>query len=88
MDDIPNNLENSFQPTHTPERTSQTFGYNQEKSFLTSALSHDKTSLSEVFQRIKIAGDFQDLSHIEDLEESVAPLMRALVIREKYYLYF
>jgi hypothetical protein len=81
-------LENSFQPVQTPERTNRSFGLNEQQSFLTSALSHDKTSLSEAFQRIKIAGDFQDLSHIEDLEESVAPLIRALVIREKYDLYF
>ena len=45
--------------------------------------STDKTSLKEAFQRIKIAGDFQDMSHIEDLEDAVGPLLRAMVIREK-----
>lgn len=45
--------------------------------------SMDKSSLKEAFQRIKIAGDFQDMSHIEDLEDAVGPLLRAMVIREK-----
>ena len=46
--------------------------------------STDKASLKEAFQRIKIAGDFNDMSHIEDLEEAVGPLLRAMVIREKF----
>ncbi|CAF4182503.1 unnamed protein product, partial [Didymodactylos carnosus] len=41
----------------------------------------------EAFQRIKIAGDFHDMSHIEDLGDSVGPLLRALVIREKYMIF-
>lgn len=45
---------------------------------------YDKASLREAFQRIKIAGDFDDTSHIEDLEDAVGPLLRAMVIREKY----
>ncbi len=45
---------------------------------------HEKSSLGESFQRIKIAGDFNDMSHIEDLEDAVGPLLRAMVIREKY----
>ena len=77
--------ENLFQPVLSPEQTSQSYRYKDQQSYLTSALSQDKTSLNETFQRIKIAGDFQDLSHIEDLEESVGPLLRALIIREKYY---
>jgi len=81
---IDNISENIFQPVITPEKIDQQFGYEQQPSYLTSALSNDKTSLTETFQRIKIAGDFQDMSHIEDLEESVGPLLRALVIREKY----
>lgn len=52
---------------------------------LSSSLSQERASSNEVFQRIKIAGDFNDLSHVEDLEDSVAPLLRALVIREKYF---
>ncbi len=87
-DEVPSNLSNSFQAIQTPDRTSQSLGLNQQESYLTSALSQDKASLTEVFQRIKIAGDFQDLSHIEDLEESVAPLLRALIIREKYDFHF
>lgn len=50
-------------------------------------LSMDKTSVKEAFQRIKIAGDFQDMSHIEDLEDAVGPLLRAMVIREKYMIF-
>ncbi|CAF0860039.1 unnamed protein product [Didymodactylos carnosus] len=41
----------------------------------------------ETFQRITIAGDFHDMSHIEDLDEAVGPLLRALVIREKYMIF-
>ncbi len=85
---IDNISENIFQPVITPEQINKQFGYEQQPSYLTSALSNDKTSLTETFQRIKIAGDFQDMSHIEDLEESVGPLLRALVIREKYQLNF
>ncbi|CAF2480562.1 unnamed protein product [Rotaria sp. Silwood2] len=48
---------------------------------------YDKASLREVFQRIKIAGDFEDMSHIEDLEDAVGPLLRAMVIREKYMIF-
>lgn len=44
---------------------------------------NEKANLREEFQRIKIAGDLQDMSHIEDLEEVVGPLLRAMVIREK-----
>lgn len=44
---------------------------------------HEKSTLREAFQRIKIAGDFHDMSHIEDLEDAVGPLLRAMVIREK-----
>ena len=84
VDDVPSNLSNSFQAIQTPERASRSIGFDQQQSFLTSALSQDRTSLTEVFQRIKIAGDFHDLSHIEDLEESATPLIRALVVREKY----
>jgi hypothetical protein len=83
---IDNISENIFQPVISPEQTDQSFGYNNEQSYLTSALSHDKISLTESFQRIKIAGDPHDMSHIEDLEEVVGPILRALVTREKYYL--
>ncbi|CAM4860969.1 unnamed protein product [Rotaria socialis] len=48
---------------------------------------YDKSSLREAFQRIKIAGDFDDMSHIEDLEDAVGPLLRAMVIREKYMIF-
>jgi len=85
-DKILNDSENLFQPVHSPEnQIKQTFEYNQPVSFLTTALSRDGTGLQETFQRIKIAGDIHDIFHIEDLDESVTPLLRALVIREKYY---
>jgi hypothetical protein len=81
---IDNITESIFQPVISPEQTNQSFGYHYQQSYLTSALSNDKASLTETFQRIKIAGDVNDMSHIEDLEESVGPLLRALIIREKY----
>lgn len=54
-----------------------------QQSTVLRPFSNDKSSLKEAFQRIKIAGDFQDMSHIEDLEDAVGPLLRAMVIREK-----
>lgn len=84
QDQNPNDTyEDIFRPVISPEQPNYPFGYNQQQSYLSSALSHDKTSLSEAFQRIKISGDVHDMSHIEDLEECVAPLLRALIIREK-----
>jgi hypothetical protein len=83
-DNIAIDPENIFQPIISPEQTKRSFGYKNQQSFLSRALSHDKTSLNEAFQRIKISGNLNDMSHIEDLEESVGPLIRALVIREKY----
>lgn len=80
-----------FQPAISPARThpeNPPFELHQQQSFLTSALSNDRTSLREQFQRIKISGDVHDTSHIEDLEDAVGPLLRALVIREKYFLLF
>ncbi|CAF3381575.1 unnamed protein product [Rotaria socialis] len=88
--DLTTNFQNAFRPTKSPEPTDEMNSaceYHHQQSFLTSSLSHDKTSLNEAFQRIKIAGDFHDMSHIEDLEDSVAPLLRALVIREKYMFF-
>ena len=61
-------------------QTSETPEYHQQHS---KSSFHEKLSLGEAFQRIKIAGDFHDMSHIEDLEDAVGPLLRAMVIREK-----
>ncbi|CAF1202772.1 unnamed protein product [Rotaria sordida] len=89
---IPTDFENSFQSISTSEsidpinQINKSFEYYRQESFLTSSLSHDKTSLREVFQRIKISGDSY-MPYIEDLEDSVAPLLRALVIREKYMFF-
>jgi hypothetical protein len=83
-DNIAIDPENIFQPVISPEQSKRSFGFKNQQSFLSRALSQDKTSLNEAFQRIKISGNLNDMSHIEDLEESVGPLIRALVIREKY----
>ncbi|CAF1205886.1 unnamed protein product [Adineta steineri] len=87
---IEGDADDLFQPVIIPERThlktdtSDSFSYKSQQSFLSGALGDDRTSLRETFQRIKIAGGVQDMSHIEDLDDSVSPLLRALVIREKY----
>ena len=77
-------LQNAFEPTDSARPSHESVGFDWQKSAASHTLSHDRKSLNETFQRIKIAGDFHDLSHIEDLEESIGPLLRALVIREKY----
>lgn len=82
--ELPENFEHAFQSVDSARQSHESSGFDQQKSALGHGLSHDRTCLNEVFQRIKIAGDFHDLSHIEDLEESIGPLLRALVIREKY----
>ncbi len=64
-------------------RSNESLECNQQESF-SIPLIRDKSNLREAFQRIKIAGDCQDMSHIEDLEDAVGPLLRAMVIREKY----
>lgn len=71
----PDKLHPTVQFNETPE-------YHQQHSLPKPPL-HETLSLGETFQRIKIAGDFQDMSHIEDLEDAVGPLLRAMVIREK-----
>ncbi|CAF0820113.1 unnamed protein product [Rotaria sp. Silwood1] len=85
-------LENAFQAIRTPECIASTnqinipSEYNQQVSFLTRSLSHDTTSLREAFQRIKISGE-SEMPYIEDLDDSVTPLLRALIIREKYMFF-
>ena len=76
-------LQHAFQSVDSPRQSHESAGFDHQKSVLSHTLSHDRISLNETFQRIKIAGEFKDLSHIEDLEESIGPLLRALVIREK-----
>lgn len=82
--ELPDNFEHVFQPADSARQSRESHGFDQQKSVLSHGLSHDRTCLNESFQRIKIAGDFRDLSHIEDLEESVGPLLLALSLREKY----
>ena len=81
-----NNLFQGLSPdqAYAGSRTNDAFESQHQKSIPLSA-SYDKTIYREAFQRIKIAGDFLDMSHIEDLEDAVGPLLRAMVIREKYY---
>ncbi|CAF0754118.1 unnamed protein product [Rotaria sp. Silwood1] len=71
---------------HPTPATSELFEHTHRQT-LARASIYDKSSLREVFQRIKIAGDFEDMSHIEDLEDAVGPLLRAMVIREKYMIF-
>lgn len=78
-------LQNAFQPVDSARESHESSGFDHQKSTLSHTLSLERASLNETFQRIKIAGDVRDLSHIEDLEESIGPLLRALVIREKYH---
>ena len=70
--------DQSFSCSHAHEPSE----YSQATSVLR-PFSNDKSTMKEAFQRIKIAGDLQDMSHIEDLEDAVGPLLRAMVIREK-----
>jgi hypothetical protein len=85
---MPTNSENSLFQGLSPEQSypaplpNELSEYNQQKS-LSRPTVPDQSDVREAFQRIKIAGDFQDMSHIEDLEDAVGPLLRAMVIREK-----
>ena len=86
---IPSSTEQKLFQALSPEqsqatsRVNEACEYNQQAS-LPRAPMNDKSSVREAFQRIKIAGDLQDMSHIEDLEDAVGPLLRAMVIREKW----
>jgi hypothetical protein len=85
---IPSSTEQKLFQALSPEqcqsagRINESCEYNQQESIPRASMS-DKSSVRESFQRIKIAGDLQDMSHIEDLEDAVGPLLRAMVIREK-----
>ncbi len=85
---VPLNSENNLFQGLSPEQSYATpepndlSEYNQQQS-LSRPTIPDTSNVREAFQRIKIAGDFQDMSHIEDLEDAVGPLLRAMVIREK-----
>lgn len=54
---------------------------------LTRSISVD-VNLRESFQRIKIARNVQDMIYMEDLQDAVGPLMRALIIRERSIRFF
>lgn len=72
-----------FEAIQSCQHSERPLDFKIQTSFFHNALSSDTKSLAEAFQRIKIAGNLSDMSYIEDLEESVGPLLRALVIREK-----
>ena len=78
-----------FQAILSPEQTggnsqsNEFFQSKAQKSIFNRSLSSDRTSAREVFQRIKIAGNVHDMTHMEDLQDAVSPLIRALIIREK-----
>ena len=59
--------------------------YYQQYSSISRSLSYEKPNAHEAFQRIKIAGNSNDMNNIEDLQESVCALLSALIIREKYF---
>ena len=86
---VQDNNQNEFDSQHifesiqSHQHSERPFEFKIQQSFFHNALSSDTKSLTEAFQRIKIAGNLGDMSYIEDLEESVGPLLRALVIREK-----
>ncbi|UJR10172.1 hypothetical protein I4U23_014388 [Adineta vaga] len=87
---LPTDSGSLFEAIISPDRDhvqNQSQEYNQQKSFLSSGICSERTGLAQTFQRIKISGDFHEMSHIEDLDESVSPLLRALVIREKYMFF-
>ena len=87
---IPAEVEQSIFQAPSPEKpfacshAHDAAEFSQQPAPMLRPFSTDKASLKEAFQRIKIAGDFNDMSHIEDLEEAVGPLLRAMVIREKF----
>ncbi|CAF4996504.1 unnamed protein product [Rotaria sp. Silwood1] len=53
-------------------------------SFVTNVLSNTKHELLNTFKIMKVASDIHDTLFIEDLEDSISPLLRALAIRQKY----
>jgi len=80
-----NSFEALSQEKSYPTTAADELLNNKQQQSITRSSVYDQSSVREAFQRIKIAGDFQDMSHIEDLEDAVGPLLRAMVIREKYY---
>lgn len=85
---MPATVETSLFQALSPEKLHPTIQFNETPEYLPQhsipkTALHEKLSIGETFQRIKIAGDFEDMSHIEDLEDAVGPLLRAMVIREK-----
>ncbi|CAF4023178.1 unnamed protein product [Rotaria sordida] len=84
--------ENTFQIKESSElidsinQTNKTFEVERVETFSTSTSNSNTKIVHNVFQVMKTAGDAYDMLFIEDLIDSVSPLLRALVIREKYML--
>jgi hypothetical protein len=47
------------------------------------SIDFDRQYDDQLFQRIETTGNIQNMSHVEDLDDVLSPLLSALVIREK-----
>ena len=80
VDAITSHIDDLFQAVHVP---SEAYPTREQPSLLSRSSSAYRTNEPESFQRIKIAGDIEDMLNIEDLQDVVSPLLRALIIRER-----
>ncbi|CAF3336344.1 unnamed protein product [Rotaria sp. Silwood2] len=71
-------------PIHLINQTNKTLETEPATSLATNVLSHTKQDLLNTFKIMKISSDLYDTLFIEELEDSVSPLIRALAIRQKY----
>ncbi|CAF3901056.1 unnamed protein product [Rotaria sordida] len=78
------NTDEEHKTTTSINQTNKTFETEHPTSFATNVLSNTKRELLHTFKIMKIATDIYDTLFIEDLEDSVSPLLRALAIRQKY----
>ncbi|CAF1624853.1 unnamed protein product, partial [Rotaria sordida] len=78
------NTDEEHKTTTSVNQTNKTFETEHPTSFATNVLSNTKRELLHTFKIMKIATDIYDTLFIEDLEDSVSPLLRALAIRQKY----
>ncbi|CAF1270229.1 unnamed protein product [Rotaria sordida] len=78
------NTDEEHKTTTSINQTNKTFETEHPTSFSTNVLSNTKRELLHTFKIMKIATDIYDTLFIEDLEDSVSPLLRALAIRQKY----
>ncbi|CAF1391885.1 unnamed protein product, partial [Rotaria sordida] len=78
------NTDKEHKTTTSINQTNKTFETEHATSFATNVLSNTKRQVLNTFKIMKIATDVYDTLFIEDLEDSVSPLLRALAIRQKY----